>query len=74
MRHSSGRRVPSAAIVSRDVHQPRQDVAMLLRDRVVVELIRIRDAEVVRGIEVVDHQRAVDAGGADLQIQVTERR
>ena len=60
-------------------HQPRleegaEPLAGLFRDRVLEQPLRRADAELVRRVDDVDDQRAVDAAVAEHDVEIAERR
>jgi hypothetical protein len=53
--------------------QRHQRVAVLRRHRGIHQRVGLRDVQVVRGVEVVDDQRAGDAAAGETKIEIAER-
>ena len=51
-----------------------QCVAIPGRGRRIEQRVGIGDAEIVRGVEIVDDERAGDAARIEMQIEIAERR
>ena len=65
---------PSSVRPRRGAEQRHQRIAIPRRGRRIEQRIRVGDAEIVRGVEIVDDQRAGHAVRIEMQIEIAERR